>query len=110
LGGLLVVLLVGVTTGAFGGRPRRGGVEGTVCWVVRTVWTWIGGAGCCGGATLGGCATDVVGATLGGGASGGASGATLGGGAVRPVGCLGWQAEVKILESWRMAVRCGSET
>lgn len=88
LGGLLVVALVGVTT--FGGRPRRGGVEGTVCWVVRTVVTWIGGAGCCGGSTLGGCATDAVGATLGGGATGGgsgASGATLGGGAVRTVGC-----------------------
>ena len=90
LGGLLVVALVGVTTGTFGGRPRRGGVEGTVCWVVRTVVTWIGGAGCRGGSTLGGCATDAVGATLGGGATGGgsdASGATLGGGAVRTVGC-----------------------
>ena len=90
LGGLLVVALVGVTTGTFGGRPRRGGVEGTVCWVVRTVVTWIGGAGCCGGSTFGGCATGAVVATLGGGATGGgsdASGATLGGGAVRTVGC-----------------------
>ena len=110
MGGLGFVLLVGVTTGTFGGRPRRGGVEGVVCWVVWTVGISICGAGSCGGATLGGGATDAVGVTLGGGATGGASGATLGGGAVRPVGCSGWQAEVKILESWRMAVRCGSET